>query len=74
AKDILIEHMDQLHLIALALIEYETLDGPEIDTIMAGNALHRGEPRQPKSPPQDPSEAAPETDTSVPSEEAGQHS
>jgi len=74
AKDILIEHMDQLHLIALALIEYETLDGPEIDAIMAGKALHRGEPRQPKAPPQDPSAAAPETDAHAPSEEAGQHS
>jgi len=74
AKDILVEHMDQLHMLALALIEYETLDGPEIDTIMAGKALHRGEPRQPKTPPQDPSAAAPETGTHVPTEEAGQHS
>ncbi len=74
AKEILVEHMDQLHLIAQALIEYETLDGPEIDEIMAGRALHREEPRQPKKPPQDPSAAAPETGTHVPPEEAGQHS
>jgi len=74
AKDILVEHMDQLHLLAQALIEYETLDGPEIDEVMAGKALHRGEPRQPKKPPQDPSAAAPETGAHVPTEEAGQHS
>jgi len=74
AKDILVEHMDQLHLLALALIEYETLDGPEIDAIMAGKELHRAEPRQPKAPPQDPSAAAKETDAHAPSEEAGQHS
>jgi len=74
AKGILVEHMDQLHLLAQALIEYETLDGPEIDTIMAGKPLHRGEARQPKQPPQDPSAAASETGTHVPTKEAGQHS
>jgi len=74
AKDILVEHMDQLHLLAQALIEYETLDGPEIDDVMAGKALHRSEPRQPKKPPQDPSAADSEADTHVPTEEAGQQS
>jgi len=74
AKDILVEHMDQLHLLAQALIEYETLDGPEIDDVMAGKALHRSEPRQPKKPPQDPATADSETDTHVPTEEAGQQS
>ncbi len=43
AKDILVEHMDQLHLIAKALIRYETLDGKEIDRVMAGKELHRNE-------------------------------
>jgi len=41
AKDILVKHMDQLHLVAQALIKYETLDGKEIDRIMAGKELHR---------------------------------
>lgn len=76
AKDILVEHMDQLHLLAQALIEYETLDGKQIDDVMAGKPMHRAEARQPKKPPQDPSAAAasPETDTHVPTEEAGQQS
>jgi len=74
AKEILVEHMDQLHLIAQALIEYETLDGAEIDEIMAGKTLHRGEPRQPKKPPQDPTEKTAETGPQAPGEEAGQHS
>jgi len=74
AKKILEEHMDQLHLLAEALIEFETLDGPEIDDVMAGKALHRAEPRQAKKPPQDPSASAPETGAHVPPKEAEQHS
>ena len=75
AKDILVEHMDQLHMLAQALIEYETLDGQEIDDVMAGKSLHRTERQKAdKAPPADPSAAAPETDTQVPGEEAGQHS
>lgn len=75
ARDILVEHMDQLHMLAQALIEYETLDGQEIDDVMAGKSLHRTERQKAdKAPPADPSASAPETDTQVPGEEAGQHS
>ncbi|MBL4760662.1 MAG: ATP-dependent zinc metalloprotease FtsH, partial [Mariprofundaceae bacterium] len=36
AKAILEEHMDQLHLLAKALIKYETLDTTDIDRVMEG--------------------------------------
>ena len=36
AKGILEEHMDKLHLMAAALIKYETLDGNQLDDIMNG--------------------------------------
>jgi len=50
AKDILVEHMDQLHLVAKALIKYETLDGKEIERIMAGKSIHRDESEKAKAP------------------------
>jgi len=43
AKKILLDHMDQLHFIAKALIKYETLEGKEIDIIMEGKDLQREE-------------------------------
>jgi len=36
AKDILVENMDKLHVMADALMKYETLDSSQIDAIMAG--------------------------------------
>ena len=43
AKTILVEHMEQLHAMADALIKYETIDAEQIDDIMAGK-----DPRPPK--------------------------
>jgi len=43
AESILKEHMEQLHLMAEALIKYETIDSDQIDDIMKGNA-----PRPPR--------------------------
>ncbi|MDQ6987937.1 MAG: ATP-dependent zinc metalloprotease FtsH [Mariprofundaceae bacterium] len=75
AKDILEEHMDQLHLLAEALIEYETLESGEIDDVMAGKKLHRSERREPvKKPPEGPSAEAPDVDSHVPTKEASQES
>jgi cell division protease FtsH len=39
AKKILTDHMDQLHLLAKTLIEYETLSGKQIKNLLLGNAL-----------------------------------
>jgi len=59
AETILNEHLDQLHIMAEALIKYETIDSDQIDDIMAG--------RTPR-PPQDwddsePTSGTPERDT-----------
>jgi cell division protease FtsH len=41
AKTIVNEHLDKLKNLAEALLEYETLDGPDIDLIFAGRPLNR---------------------------------
>ena len=43
AKRILTEHADQHHKLAEALLEYETLTGPEILKAMKGEPLDRGD-------------------------------
>jgi cell division protease FtsH len=53
AKQILIEKRDILETMADALIEYETLDTPDLDILMAGGKLVREKP-QPKLSPQVP--------------------
>ncbi|MBX3565508.1 MAG: ATP-dependent zinc metalloprotease FtsH [Sphingomonas sp.] len=44
ARQILTDHVDQLHTIALALLEYETLTGEEIKRLIAGDDLGRDDP------------------------------
>jgi cell division protease FtsH len=41
ARDVLTEHVDQLHTLAGALLEYETLSGDEIKRLIAGEDLGR---------------------------------
>jgi cell division protease FtsH len=41
ARAVVVEHLDKLKGLAEALLEYETLDGVEIDTIFAGKRLAR---------------------------------
>ncbi|MBI0473762.1 ATP-dependent metallopeptidase FtsH/Yme1/Tma family protein [Sphingomonas sp. MA1305] len=48
AKQVLTEHVDQLHLLAGALLEYETLSGDEIKKLIAGEEIGRPDP-SPKS-------------------------
>ncbi len=61
AKNILIEHMDQLHLLAKGLIKYETLDTTDIDRVMEGKEPllikeFEQKPASPgKRPPEEPS-------------------
>ncbi|KKM70788.1 hypothetical protein LCGC14_1437170, partial [marine sediment metagenome] len=43
AKDLLVEHMEKLHIMAKLLIKYETIDSAQIDAIMEGR-----EPGEPK--------------------------
>ena len=41
AKKVVIENLDKLKALAEALLEYETIDGAEIDVIFAGKTLDR---------------------------------
>ncbi|MGN6269336.1 MAG: ATP-dependent zinc metalloprotease FtsH [Sphingomonas sp.] len=41
ARQILSDHIDQLHIIAQALLEYETLTGEEIKRLIAGDKIER---------------------------------
>ena len=52
AKKVVVDNVDKLKALAEALLEYETLDGAEIDMIFAGQKLDR------KLPPTAPSRAS----------------
>src|SRR5512138_2401962 len=47
AKKILLERRDALDRIAAALLEYETLDAPDIDVLMEGGTISRPPPNKP---------------------------
>ncbi len=44
AKSLLAEHRDAVERIVDALLRYESLDGAEVDALMEGRELHRGQP------------------------------
>jgi len=48
ARNVLTEHLDELHRIAKALLEYETLSGEEIKGLAAGEEVKRPETQPPK--------------------------
>src|SRR5207302_5847223 len=50
AKHLLNAHQDQLHSLAQALLEYETLSGDEIKTLLDGGTIDRGTGHQPVIP------------------------
>ena len=50
AKHLLTEHSDELETLAQALLEYETLSGDEIKTLMAGGTIDRGSSSKPTIP------------------------
>ncbi|OWK31377.1 ATP-dependent zinc metalloprotease FtsH [Sphingomonas dokdonensis] len=58
AKTVLTDHSDQLHLLAEALLEYETLSGDEIKKLIAGEGIGRVD--QPKK------SSIPSVGTSIP--------
>jgi len=51
AKKILLDHRDQLEWIAKALLEYEVLDGAEVDRILAGQPVGRPVASRAPAPP-----------------------
>jgi cell division protease FtsH len=50
AKKLLEEHRDELEMLAKALLEYETLSGDEIKTILGGGSIDRGGASKPSIP------------------------
>jgi len=50
AKKILTEHLDELHAVAKAMLEYETLTGDEIKAIIKGEAIRQADPATSKKP------------------------
>jgi cell division protease FtsH len=50
AKHLLTEHEDELHTLAKALLEYETLSGDEIKTVLEGGPIVRGGSSKPLLP------------------------
>jgi cell division protease FtsH len=59
AKQLLSDHIDQLHLLANALLEYETLSGDEIKRLIAGDDIDRPDPGAAKG-------SVPASGTSIP--------
>ena len=50
AKTILTEHMESLHRLAKGLLEYETLSADEIDQLIKGEKIDRGDDEEPTAP------------------------
>jgi cell division protease FtsH len=50
ARDVLTEHIDQLHTLAGALLEYETLSGDEIKKLLSDGDIGRPDPSTIKGP------------------------
>jgi cell division protease FtsH len=50
ARHILREHIDQLHALAKGLLEYETLSGEEINTLLKGGKIDKLTPTSPDKP------------------------
>jgi cell division protease FtsH len=50
AKSVLNEHRDELETLAKALLEYETLSGDEIKTVLEGGSIDRGSTSKPTIP------------------------
>ena len=72
AKALLTEHLDTLHRIAQNLLEYETLTGEEIKTLVNGQEIQRASPNAVKAPPAKSSlpssraKGTPQADSSLP--------
>jgi len=72
ARQILEKYMDQLHNLAAALMEYETLEEDEIDLAMAGKKIHRPSDGDSRQPPEPPTAPAAEESPHVAPDAAGQ--
>jgi cell division protease FtsH len=59
ARKILTEHLDDLHTIAKALLEYETLSGDEIRALLRGERIVRETPPEEPTVPTPPPSSVP---------------
>lgn len=50
ATHLLTEHLDELHIIAKAMLEYETLTGDEINALIKGEPIRRADESLTKKP------------------------
>ncbi len=50
AREVLTEHIDELHMLAKALLEYETINGEEMRSLLKGEPISRPEPEEPETP------------------------
>jgi cell division protease FtsH len=50
AREVLTTNIDQLHALAKGLLEYETLSGDEVRTVIKGESIHRPEPEEASGP------------------------
>jgi len=50
AREVLTEHLDDLHALTKGLLEYETLSGEEVNAVLRGEAVDRSEPTDTKGP------------------------
>ena len=54
ARKTLTDHIDELHAIAKGLLEYESLSGDEINSLLRGEPILRNEPEDTPPPPKRP--------------------
>ena len=66
AKELLQANEDKLHMIADALLEYEILDGGEIDKVIRGEKIDRPSVRKNSHPVDNPAESKPEENKVTP--------
>jgi len=60
ARNVLSEHIDELHTLAKGLLEYETLTRDEVDKLLRGEEIHRDDD-EPAPAPQRPKSSIPST-------------
>ena len=59
ARQVLTEHMDQLHLLGKGLLEYETLSGDEVALVIEGKPIERPDADDAQSAPDGPRSSVP---------------